>query len=58
MATEHTAGEEKIDWHRLFGLLLVDFFNGSPYEVEAEKDLSLHQQRLDVVIVRKNSCLR
>jgi hypothetical protein len=46
-------GDTKTDWHRLFGLLLVDFFTGSPYEVEAEKDLSLYQQLLDVVIVRK-----
>lgn len=46
--------QEKVNWHRLFGLLLEDFFTGSPYEVETEKDLSLHQQLLDVVIVRKN----
>ena len=44
---------EKTDWHRLFGLLLEDFFTGSPFVVEPEKDLSLHQQLLDVVIVRK-----
>jgi hypothetical protein len=28
------------DWHRLFGLLLTDFFSGSPFEVEIERDLS------------------
>jgi hypothetical protein len=43
----------KVDWHRLFGLLLMDFFTGSPYEVETEIDLSLDQQFLGVVIVRK-----
>jgi hypothetical protein len=41
------------DWHRLFGLLLMDFFTGSPFEVEVERDLSVQQQLLDVVIIRK-----
>ncbi|MCI0465044.1 MAG: hypothetical protein L0Z62_49620 [Gemmataceae bacterium] len=39
-------------WHRLFGLSLVDFFRGMPVRVELEKDLSLKQQLLDVVIIR------
>jgi hypothetical protein len=33
-----------IDWHRLFGLALYDFFTGSPYVVELEKDLSMKRQ--------------
>jgi hypothetical protein len=37
-------------WHRLFGLSLVDFFRGMPVSVELEKDLSLKQQLLDVVL--------
>jgi hypothetical protein len=41
------------DWHRLFGLLLTDFFAGSPFTVEVERDLSQQQQLLDVVIVRR-----
>ena len=41
------------NWHRLFGLFLMDFFTNSPYKVELEKDLSLKQQFLDVVILRK-----
>jgi hypothetical protein len=41
------------DWHRLFGLLLTDFFTGSPFVVEVERDLSQQQQFLDVVIVRR-----
>jgi hypothetical protein len=41
------------DWHRLFGLLLTDFFTGSPFIVEIERDLSKQQQLLDVVIVRR-----
>src|SRR5438552_5714482 len=42
------------DWHRLFGLLLTDFFTGSPFTVEVERDLSQQQQFLDVVIVRRD----
>src|SRR5437660_1461127 len=42
-----------MNWHRLFGLLLTDFFAGSPFIVELEKDLSLKKQLLDVVILRK-----
>lgn len=41
------------DWHRLFGLLLTDFFSGSPFRVEVERDLSVQQQLLDVTIVRR-----
>ena len=29
------------DWHRLFGLVLTDFFSGSPFVVEVERDLSV-----------------
>lgn len=42
-------------WHRMFGTLLTDFFAGLPVVVEMEKDLSLKQQLLDVVVVRKTS---
>jgi hypothetical protein len=41
------------DWHRLFGLLLTDFFTDSPFTVEIERDLSQQQQFLDVVILRR-----
>lgn len=41
------------DWHRLFGLLLTDFFSGSPFIVEVERDLSEQQQLLDVIILRR-----
>ncbi len=47
-------GEALRDWHRLFGLLLSDFFSGSPFAVEVERDLSQQQQLLDVVIVRRD----
>src|SRR5262249_27511960 len=42
-----------VDWHRLFGLVLTDFFSGSPFVVELEKDLSLKKQLLDVIVLRK-----
>jgi hypothetical protein len=42
-------------WHRLFGLSLVDFFRGLPVTVEQEKDLSLKQQRLDFILIRKEA---
>src|SRR5947208_8639669 len=45
--------EELRDWHRLFGLLLTDFFTGSPFVVEVERDLSVQQQLLDVAIIRR-----
>src|SRR6266446_8349095 len=41
------------EWHRLFGLLLTDFFTGSPFIVEIERDLSQQQQYLDVVVLRR-----
>ncbi|MBI4749333.1 MAG: hypothetical protein HY774_12650 [Acidobacteria bacterium] len=44
-----------INWHRLFGIALADFFRGSPYVVELEKDLSLKKQLLDVVILRRTT---
>jgi hypothetical protein len=43
---------ELIPWHQLFGLSLADFFRGTDVRVELEKDLSLKQQLLDVVILR------
>jgi hypothetical protein len=47
--------EAQRPWHRLFGLSLVDFFRGMPVTVELEKDLSLKQQLLDIVILHKGS---
>ncbi len=45
------AREEPNPWHQLFGLSWVDFFRGTAVTVEPEKDLSHHQQLLDLVIV-------
>ncbi len=47
------AREALRDWHRLFGLLLTDFFTDSPFRVEVERDLSVQQQLLDVTIIRR-----
>src|SRR5436853_4394630 len=53
--TARGAMSEPRPWHRLFGLSLVDFFRGTPVSVELEKDLSLKQQLLDVVLLRKGA---
>jgi len=42
-----------INWHRLFGQALIDLFTDTTYVVELEKDLSLKQQFLDIVIIKK-----
>jgi len=44
----------RVRWHRWFGLLLNDLFAGSAFEVELEPDLSIKQQYLDVLILRKH----
>jgi hypothetical protein len=43
----------KINWHRLFGLTLMDMFTDSNHAVELEKELSIKKQYLDVVIIKK-----
>ena len=42
-----------MDWHRLFGLALLDYFSDSPWKVELEIDLSWKQQFLDMTIIRR-----
>jgi hypothetical protein len=44
-----------INWHRLFGLSLKDFFTRTPFDVEVEIDLSVKRQFLDIVILRRHS---
>ena len=41
-----------INWHRLFGLALADYFTDTAYQVEMEKDLARKRQLLDIVILR------
>jgi hypothetical protein len=40
-------------WHRLFELSWIDFFQGTDVTVEPELDLSLKQQFLDLVLLRR-----
>ena len=42
-----------IAWHRIFGMALTQYFAGSGWKVDVEVDLSLQQQRLDLVILRR-----
>ena len=39
--------------HRLFALSWIDFFQGTAIDVEAELDLSLKQQFVDLVLIRR-----
>jgi len=41
-----------LPWHRMFGISITDYFTDTSYEVELEKDLSIKQQFLDVVIIK------
>jgi len=43
-----------INWHRLFGLNLMDLFANSDYQVELEKSISFQEQYLDMVIIQKS----
>lgn len=40
-------------WHRIFGMALTQYFAGTAWKVEVEVDLSLQQQRLDIVVLRR-----
>jgi hypothetical protein len=47
------AMSEQRPLHRLFGLSWIDFFDGTSVEVKTELDLSIKQQFVDVVLIRK-----
>jgi hypothetical protein len=47
--------EAPTPFHRMFGLAWLDFFDGSDFEVNTEVDLSIKEQYLDVVVVRKGA---
>ena len=42
-----------IPWHRLFAIGLTDLLAGTAWEVVMELDLSVKQQMLDIVVVRR-----
>lgn len=42
-----------VPWHRIFGMALTQYFSGTAWKVDVEVDLSMQQQRLDVVILRR-----
>jgi len=41
--------------HRLFGLSWIDFFEGTNVDVKTETDLSVKQQFVDLILVRRGS---
>jgi hypothetical protein len=45
----------RVYWHRLFGLMLMDYLSNRGFRVELEKDLSLKRQLLDVVVVEQEN---
>ena len=49
--------QEQTDWHRRFGLMVKDFFTGTPCEVELERDLSVKSQFLDVLVLHKTAAI-
>ncbi|MBK1707175.1 hypothetical protein [Halochromatium glycolicum] len=54
MSTDSPAepSEERLrQWHRLFGIALMDLFEGAPWRVELEQELALRSQLLDVAII-------
>lgn len=50
--TTETEPSGMINWHRLFGLTLEDYFTGTGYAVEVEKELARKRQLLDILIIR------
>ena len=44
-----------MQWQDLLGAVLIDFFDGSPFVVNTEVDLSLRKQFLDIVVIRKRN---
>ncbi len=49
------AMSEHRPWHRLFGLSWTDFCEGSALEVNPEKDLSVKQQFVDLLLLRQGA---
>lgn len=45
-------------WHRLLGVVLSDYLTGTRYKVEMERDLSLKQQVLDILIIEQSKGAR
>ena len=48
------AADEKLQWHRWFGLGWTDLLAGRPFSVQMERDMSVKKQLLDVVVVRRD----
>ncbi|MBY0229513.1 MAG: hypothetical protein K2W96_09560 [Gemmataceae bacterium] len=48
------AADEKLQWHRWFGLGWADLLAGRPFSVQMERDMSVKKQLLDVVVIRRD----
>src|SRR5579862_6621451 len=52
-APDDQARSEQQPWHRFFAMSWEDFFAGLPVTVEREKDLSVKQQMLDLLLIHR-----
>ncbi len=43
-----------VQWHRIFGMALTQYFAGTGWQVDVEVDLSLQKQLLDLIILRRD----
>ena len=54
-SSQTPSSEPKLhQWHRLFGIALVETLAGRPWRVELEVELALRSQLLDVAIIEKD----
>ena len=51
MTESSTSYTSPVPWHHLFGLLMTKAFENFPFEIHLEKDLSIQQQFLDILII-------
>jgi hypothetical protein len=45
--------QEIVDWHQLFGLIVVDYLHEEPVDIQREVDVSLVQQLMDMVLIKE-----
>ena len=45
---------ERLDWHRLFGIAVTLHFADYPLDIELEKEMAIKSQLLDVLVIKKS----
>ncbi|MDM8516342.1 hypothetical protein QUF76_09100 [Desulfobacterales bacterium HSG16] len=51
--SEHTEIPKRVDWHRLWGLMMTPLFERLGCETIVEMDLSRKEQKLDMVVINR-----